>query len=162
VSVEFEYEINADDFASGMTLYQKKVGGFRYRLAYILIGTALILLPIVVRHNNGSEIDAPWFTIAFGIVFLCCGIATLFYSSRVRRTYGNSEIASQRYNAVLTENGVDVSGPNRHWQFGWTVVKIRAENETLFIFSDTSVVFIFAKRYLTSEQMAQVRQLGKL
>jgi hypothetical protein len=96
VSVEFEYEIDADDYASGITLYQKQLGALRYRFVYILLGTALVSLPIVIRHNNPLPIDAPWFTIPFGVFFLYCGIAVLFYPLRVRWTYRKSEVASAR------------------------------------------------------------------
>jgi len=79
-----------------------------------------------------------------------------------RRSYPQSEFSGKTYHAELDEEGFSVSGDSCSWRVRWTEVRLKGENQRVFMFSAKSTIFIFGKKYLADEQQKDIRRFAAL
>ena len=98
----------------------------------------------------------------FGISWVYGGIRILFPRRYYRRVYRSSELSDKSYKAELDESGFRVAGDFCEWTVKWPGLKLKGEDERVFIFCAANTIFIFGKKFLTNEQQQELRKLGGL
>jgi energy-coupling factor transporter transmembrane protein EcfT len=113
----------------------------------------------------GFRWGADWLRILLlliAVYFFYLGITYLFPTRYCRRYYPNSGLLGKNYHAELDENGFSVSGDACSWRVLWPEVRIKGEDNLVFMFTGKGTVFIFGKKYLNNEQQKAVRLFGRL
>ena len=64
------------------------------------------------------------------------------------------------FKADVDENGFEVKGDLCEWRVKWLGVKLKGEDERVFIFTSGGTIFTFGKKYLNSEQQQELRKLS--
>jgi hypothetical protein len=94
--MNFEYEIAADDYAAGQTLYNRLSGGRKHAqnaILWILVGGFFI----VVAWEQWPINWAQFLLALTGAWWIYAGIVNLFLPARCfRRAYAASELAGKR------------------------------------------------------------------
>jgi hypothetical protein len=155
--MKFEYEITADQHASAQLLYRKLKNGHRSAIHWILLGIILIAIAWMERPFN----LANFLTAAIGATWIYSGIVSLspWY---FRRAYSRTDLAGKKYEAEVNETGFDVTGDQISWQVKWPAVRVKGENERLFLFYSHGTLFVFSKVFLKAEEQDQLRQFSGL
>jgi hypothetical protein len=159
--MHFEYEITADDFVAGQILYNRlNRGSRRLRLrdnpiAWILIGIFVILVAWSEGHLNW----APLLITALGAWLIYAGLVSLFPARYYRRLYRKTEMWGKKYIAEINDDGLEVTADACSWRAAWAGVKVKGENEKVFIAYSANTIFIFGKQYLNASQQQELRTL---
>jgi len=161
-TVEFEYEITADDYAAASIL-SFKLSRNRLTLAlWLFAGLFLVLLALLEKDRGWSPILLG----AVGVWWMWAGIARLFpgesFSRHYRKRYQQLSLRGRKYTASLTDSGFQVAGENSSWRIPWSDVSQKGEDNRVFMFYCRGVLFIFAKRSLGDEQQSLIRTLSGL
>ena len=159
--MHFEYEITVDEYAAAQQLYHKQSGG-RKRVeratGWIITGVFFIVIAWSERVLNW----APILLAATGVWWIYAGVATFFPTMHFRRAYRRVELAGKRFKADVTEDGFEVAGDLCSWRVRWPSVRLKGENERVFMLYSESTIFIFGKKYLSDEQQQELRSLSGL
>ena len=81
---------------------------------------------------------------------------------RFLRAYQRSELAGKRFQAEIDVDGFDVTGPLNSWRVRWEGVRLKGEDERVFVLSSGGTLFMFGKKYLSNEQQDELRRLSGL
>jgi len=162
--MEFEYEISAEDYADALILYYRLN---RRRLStstgsLFIFGGFLLTVGLIEREKGLS----PLLLVALGAFTIWLGIVSAFprLSSRkkFRRHFRELGIEGKKSHANVNEEGLNITGDDETWSRPWADISSRGEDKQLFMFYSRGTLFIFAKRYLTSEQQQELRSLTGL
>jgi len=159
-TMQFDYEVPIDEYAAGQVLYYKarSKGVFvRQALLWMSLGVFFALLA-------GFRWGADWLRILLlpiAAYFFYLGIANLFPTRYCRRYYPKSGMAGKNYSAEVDENGFLVRGDECSWRVLWPEVRLKGEDNRVFMFNGKGTIFIFGKKYLTDEQQKAIRQFGR-
>ena len=156
--MHFEYEIPADEFVASQLLYHKLSGVKRFQRAAAWILSGLFL--IVVACNQKLSDGSPLLLALIGGWWTYAGVQGLFPSRYFRRAYRAFEFAGSMFKADVDENGFEVKGDLCEWRVKWPGVKLKGEDERVFIFTSGGTIFTFGKKYLNSEQQQELRKLS--
>lgn len=168
-SLQFQYEIPAEEFVASQHLYHKLCGSvpaYQRGAFWIVLGAALVL--VVVNVNPSSlptrDISAVPLIIVFalGVSWIYGGIRILLPSRYFRRGYGPSKLAGKSYRAEVNEDGFRVAGDFCEWNVEWPGVQLKGEDERVFILYAANTIFIFGKKFLSREQQEELRRLSGL
>ena len=159
--MHFEYEITSDEYVAAQLLYHKLSGGrkrVQSAVCWFLTGLSLIFVAWSKRVLDW----APIVLAAIGAWWICAGVASLFPSRYFRRGYRTADLAGKRFNADVNEDGFEVTGDVCSWRVRWSGVRVKSESERFFLLYSAGTIFIFGKKYLNSEQQAELRRLSGL
>jgi hypothetical protein len=160
--MQFEYEITANDYLDATLLYWKlKFGHKQVRRAafWILVGVFFIL----VGSRTDCDLAAGVLLAALGAWWIVCGLRIIFPQSYIYRAYRKADLAGRKFKADINEEGFAVTGEYEAWRIQWPGVRIKGENEHLFVFyPGGGTLFIFGKMYLSSEQQSELRRMSGL
>lgn len=107
--------------------------------------------------------DLSPFLLAFvGAWLIYYGTVTLFPARYFRRVYQKSEVVGKRFNAEIKEEGFEVTGDLYSWGVQWPGVRVKGENELVFMLSSNNTIFMFGKKYLSRDQEQELRRLSGL
>jgi hypothetical protein len=159
--MHFEYEITADDFVASQLLYLKLSGG-RKRVERVVNSFLAALIFMSTAWTERSHDLSPFLLAIAGAWCIYYGAVSLFPSRYFRRAYRKSYVAGKRYAAEITEEGFEVTGDLRSWRVQWPGVRLKGENEHVFVFSSYATLFMFGKKYLSSTQQQQLRKVSGL
>jgi hypothetical protein len=159
--MHFEYEITADEFVASQLLYYKLSGG-RKRVeraaGRIVSGLALIFIAWNEKFPDSAQIILT----AIGAWWIYSGVASFFPARHFRRAYPSSGCAGERFTADTNEDGFEVTGDLYSWRVRWPGVRMKGENERVFMLYSQGTIFMFGKKYLNSEQEQELRRLSGL
>jgi hypothetical protein len=160
--LQFEYEINRDDYASAQVLNHKLSGTRRKTLTWLVAGVACLVVAVPEMKRGWS----PLLLGAVGIWWIWAGLgwSLLGVSARkyFRKHYGSSGVESVRYTAVVDDKGFTVTCESGSWIRRWDDVACKGEDANLFMLNAKGVLFIFAKRYLSPAQQDDLRTLAAI
>jgi hypothetical protein len=161
IHMHFEYEITADEFVACQLLYYKLSGG-RKRVeraaGWIVAGLALIFIAWHERFLDSAQIILT----AIGAWWIYSGVASFFPARYFRRAYPSSGCAGKRFTADANEDGFEVMGDLYSWRVRWPGVRLKGENERVFMLYSQGTIFMFGKTYLNNEQQQELRRLSGL
>ncbi len=161
---QIAYEISADDYAEALKLLRRHIKASRMvRWGTPLIGLAVMLLPFVTRGADGSY-DKFLLGLAFAGAFLFfCGVAQHLTKWNSRVLYKRIGVAGQNYTARFSADDILIESKNQQWRINWAGFSIREECEGMFMFYSVPLMYVFAKRYFTKEQLNSLKAfLGSL
>jgi hypothetical protein len=157
--MRFEYEITADDFAASQICFRKLTTGrslIKRSLGWILSGLTLI----VVAWTEQSANWMPILLASIGIWWIYSGTQMLFPRRYYRRAYPASELGGKTFEAEVDEQGLTITGKDWNCHLQWPAVVVKGENEEVIVFYGTGTIFMFGKRYLTHDQLEELRRLS--
>jgi hypothetical protein len=157
--MRFEYEITPDEFAASQLLYYRLSGGRKWvehAVGWIIAGLALIFIAWDERFVDTAQILLA----AIGAWWIYCGVARFFPAWYFRRAYPKSDFAGKKFTVDANEDGFEVTADLYSWRVRWPGVRLKAENERVFMFYSQGTIFMFGKRFLTSEQQQELRMLS--
>ncbi|MBZ5643252.1 MAG: hypothetical protein LAO19_10860 [Acidobacteriia bacterium] len=159
--MHFEYEITTEEYVQCQALYYELTSG-RKRIegavAWIVVGLGLI----VVAWNEKFLDTAQFLLAAIGAWLIYCGIARFFPALFYRRAYPKSGLPGKKFKLDANEEGFDVAGDLYSWHVQWPGVRVKAENEKVFMLCSQGTIFMIGKRFLTDEQQHEFRRLSGL
>jgi hypothetical protein len=159
--MHFEYEITADEYAASQILLSQ-LGGARTRIRsaviWILAGVFLILVAWNERVVNWASVLLA----AIGAWWIYAAVASLFLARYFRRAYRGAEVAGKRFIADVNEDGFEVKGESCTWRVQWAGVRRKGEDSQVFMLYSQGTVFMFGKKYLSTEQQEELRRLSGL
>ena len=159
--MQFQYEISAEEYVAGQTLYCKLMhgsNGFLKPVAWGLGGLCFLA-------TAWSERDIDWPAILLSLTaawFIYCAIVQTLPAFYFRSRYPKSEFSDHPFQADVTQEGFHVSDDLRAWHIKWPGVQAKGENRDVFVFYSANTVFIFGKKYLSDQQQSELRQLAGL
>jgi hypothetical protein len=159
--MHFEYEITADQFVASQLLYHKLSGGRKHgerAVQWILAG----IIFVAVAWSERSLNLTPILLALIGILWIYSAVASLFPARSFRRAYPKSDLARKSFRADVGEDGFEVTGDQCSWRVRWPGVRVKGENEQVFMLYSHGTLFIFGKKYLNSEQQEHLRSLSGL
>jgi hypothetical protein len=159
--MHFEYEIAADEFVASQLLYHKLSGG-RKRVERAVYWILAGIIFVVVAWNEWSSTWAPILVALTGAFCIYLGFVSFFPATYFRRAYPRSEVVGKRFKADMNEDGFEVTGDSCSWRIRWPVVRFKGENEQVFMLYSHGTIFMFGKKYLSSEQQQHLRKLSGL
>jgi len=159
--MHFEYEITADEFVASQLLYHKLSGGRKHSeraVQRILVG----IIFIAIAWNEWSLKWTPILVALIGAWWIYSAVASLFPARYFRREYSKSDLAGKRFKADVGEDGFEVTGDVCSWRVRWSGVRVKGENEQVFMLYSHGTMFMFGKKFLSSEQQEELRRLSGL
>ncbi|HXQ26667.1 MAG TPA: YcxB family protein [Candidatus Acidoferrales bacterium] len=159
--MHFEYEIPADEFVASQLLYHRLNSGRKpadRAAAWILAG----LFFIVVAWSERTPKPPSFLLGVIGAWWIYAGVRNLFPSRFFRRAYRAFEFAGKGFEADVDENGFEVKGDFCDWRVRWPGVRLKGEDDRVFIFTSGGTIFTFGKKYLNSGQQQELRRLSGL
>jgi hypothetical protein len=157
----FEYVIGADEFVASQLLYHKLSGGRKRverAVSWIFVGFIFVVIAWIEWSNNWT----PILLALVGAWWIYSGVANLFPAWYFRRAYPRSEVAGKRFTADVSEHGFEVTGDSCSWRTTWADVQFKGENEQVFMLYSHGTIFMFGKKYLSSEQLQDLRKFSGL
>jgi hypothetical protein len=159
--MQFEYEITADEFVASQLLYYKLSGG-RKRVERALYWILAGFFFVVIAWNEGSHNWAPILLALTGACWIYSGVGNLFPARYFLRAYPGSGVAGKKFKADVSEDGFEVIEDSCSWRVRWSAVRLKGENERVFMLYSQGTIFMFGKKYLNSEQQQHLRRLSGL
>jgi hypothetical protein len=157
--IHFEYEITPEVYAACQLLYYRLSGGRgRVRGAVARIFTGLLL--IFIAWNERFADLAQILLAAIGVWWTYSGVVRLFPERYFRRAYRKTDFANKKFEADLSETGFEVTGDRYSWSVQWPGVQLRGENDKAFMLCSQGTIFMFGKKYMSTEQQALLRKLS--
>ncbi|HST12710.1 MAG TPA: YcxB family protein [Terriglobales bacterium] len=149
-----------DEYVASQVLYLKltrnRLHFYQNPSTWIAVGAFFILIAWGQRAFNW----APILLTLIGGHWIYAGLVNLFPTRYFRGQYAKSESWGKRFRAEVNEDGFEVVGEQCAWRIRWQGVKVRGENDVVFMFYSANTVFIFGKRYLNEEQREELRRLS--
>lgn len=142
-------------------LYYKLGGGRKHReraVQWILAGVILV----AIAWSEWSLNWTPILLALIGIWWICSAGKSLFLTRYYRREYPKSDLAGKRFMADVGEEDFEVTGDECSWRVRWAGVRLKGENEQVFMLQSYGTLFIFGKEYLSTEQQEDLRRLSGL
>jgi hypothetical protein len=159
-AMHFEYEITADQFVASQLLYHKLSGGRKHGGAVQWILAGIIL--VAIAWSEWSLNWTPILLALMGTWCICSAVESLFPARYFRSAYPKSDLAGERFKADVGDDGFEVTGDQCGWRVRWPGVRVKGENEQVFMLYSHGTMFIFGKKYLNSEQQGHLRRLSGL
>ena len=159
--MQFEYEVPVDEYVASLVLYFKlsaRRKRIEYGVRWILQGAFFIFIALSAKLLSW----APVLLFATGAWWIYIGMANLVPMWHIRRGYQESDVAGQKYQADVNEEGFEVVGDLCSWRIRWAGVSLKGENERVFMLYSVGIIFMFGKKYLTDEQQHEFRRLAAL
>jgi len=159
--MHLEYEIGAEEYIASSLLYLKLKRDYS-RLQWALFsifGGMLFVLVALTKPNLGWVEDL---LMILGLWWLYAGFLNFFPSRHYRKAYQKAELAGKKFSAEVNSEGFEVMGELCSWKVQWPGVRLKGENEKVIILSSAGTVFMFGKKYLTTEQQEELRRLAGL
>ena len=78
------------------------------------------------------------------------------------RAYPKSDVVGKGFKAEVDEDGFEVTGDQCSWRVRWPGVRVKGENEQVFMLHSHGTLFIFGKKYLNTEQQEHLRGVSGL
>ena len=159
--MEFEYEIQPDDYAAASVIYAKLLKKSR-KFSPWLYGGAILVIVFLLERDRGLS---PVLLGAIGVWWMWAGFAQTFpgaFRSYYRRHYQKLRLGNRKYKASVEEPGFVVDGDDTTWRVRWQDVSPKGEDNEVFMFYARGTLFIFAKRYLSNEAQQQLRLMAGL
>jgi hypothetical protein len=157
--MKFEYDIDQAEYVAAQLLLIKRAGTLKHSFTYLLIGIGLLCIPALTPDIACSF---NWAAFAFAIWFFYIAICQILTPFLLRRRYPKSGVVGKRYSATVDDGGLNVSGDDRAWQFKWSAIEAKGEDQRVFMFYAPTVVFTFGKRFLAPEQQSELRRFAEL
>lgn len=159
--LKFTYEITEDDYVACQLLhYEAKYGKKRNTqnaLAWILLGIFLI----VVAYN-AQEVSWPTVLLAMsGAYWTFSGVNAMFLVRHFRRFYPGTKLQGKKFNAVIDEQGIEISSNVTYTKSKWSDVTVRSEGKDAFMLysQESATLWMFGKKYLNDEQQREMVRL---
>jgi hypothetical protein len=160
--MQFAYEIDAVDFAAAQKLYNKlRPRRARPNYAFICVFTGLLLI-FAAWSDRLLDWPSIFLFAAMGVWWIYSGMVASFSDRTFRRAYRKSDLAGKKFTAYVHEDGFEVVGKLCRWHVQWAGVRLKGENERVFMLYSGGTVFMFGKRYLNEDQQEELRWLSDL
>ena len=156
--MHFEYEITADEFVASQLLYHKLSGGRKHGALAVQSILAGIIF-VAIAWNERSLNWTPILVALIGTWWIYSAFASLFPARYFRRAYSKTDLAGKRFKADVGEDGFEVTGDVCSWRVRWPGVRVKGENERVFMLYSHGTMFMFGKKFLSSEQQDELRRL---
>jgi hypothetical protein len=159
-SMQFEYEIAADEFVACQLIHYKLSRGSRrfINLFSILGGLCLFFIAWVERSSE----TGPLLYAVIGVWWIYSGVAYFHPAWHFLRTYRKSGLAGKKFKADVNQEGFEVTSEFYSWRVRWPGVRLKGEDEQAFMFCSLGTIFMFGKKYLNDEQQRELRRLSGL
>ncbi len=162
MSFQFEYEISSDEFVAASTLYYKlsrrRVPLHQKPLLWIFIGVFFAVVGWQEEKTFNSGVTV--LLVLFGVWWIYAGFTNLFPTRYFRKVYSKAVTWGDRFKASVNTDGFEVEGEVCAWRVRWQGVKVKGEDDLVFVFYCANTMFIFGKRYLNSSQQEEMRRLS--
>ncbi len=156
--MHFEYEIAADDYVAGQLLYHKHTPSRKHTEGVVAQGLAGLFF-LVVAWNERRISWSVVLISAFGVWWIYGALASLFVARHFRRAYKKSELAGRKFQADVDADAIEVRDDLFSWRVRWPGVRLKAENDQMFMLYAAGTIFMFGKKYLTEAQQLELRRL---
>ena len=165
-AVHFEYEIPADEYVVAQLLYHKLQGSqsrIRRAAFWILGGVVLVVISWNLRPPESTPSDASTnlaviLLAAIGAWWIYGGSRILFPARYFRRAYRSFEFAGKSFKADVDDDGFQIAGEFCEWRVKWPAVRVKGEDELVFIFFAGGTIYIFGKKFLSGDQQQELRK----
>jgi hypothetical protein len=159
--MNFEYAITVDEYIAACFLYHKLNGSRRRMLGvgWILAGLLFFVMASIERVPCNWT---PAILAGVGAWGIYGGFRMLFPTRYFSLAYPAADLAGKRFKADVTADGLDVTGDLRSWHVRWPGMRLKGENERVFMFYSSGTMFIFGKEYLTNQQQRELRDFSGL
>src|ERR1700756_1187694 len=129
---------------------------------WMLLASALLLLflPITYREPDAGW-SYPFIVVPFAAYQLYAVVLWLSPFLNGIISYKGAKLAGKKYVAHFSPAEVRISGEHLTWIHKWTSFPLIRELPELFVFCDGIIIYIFAKRYFSPEQIEGLRELIK-
>ena len=158
--IEFAFEITKADYAEGTALISHKL---KSRRSWVvpLLGIALIAVPFLQVDADGYTKPDPllmWLLVSFGLIVIYYGVR--YQSARYvsAQYYPATGIEHRPFSAIISAQKIRVRGTFSEWIYDWHAVLAAGESEKLFVLYTGLQIFVFAKRYLSNEQIIALQK----
>ena len=159
--MHFQYEIGPDEYVASQILYVK-LNGDRKRLQWALFSIFGGFFLLLVAW---MQVKSTWIELLPVVVagwWIYAGFLNLFPARYYRRAYETADLAGKRFMADMNEQEFQVAGDLCSWRVKWAAVRLKGENEKVVVICSAGTVFMFGKKYLTSDQQQELRRLSGL
>ncbi len=156
---QITYEITLDDYAEAMKLLRRHVkSSVMARWGTPLIGLAVLLLPFINREPDGRY-DKFLLGLSFiGGLLLFCGVAQHLTRWNSRIFYKRIGVAGETYTARFSPEDILIESTNEQLRIKWAAFTVREESEKVLMLYKVPLMYIFAKRYYSEEQLNSLRE----
>jgi hypothetical protein len=164
--MQFEYEIGFEEYVAARHLSHRLSGRkrrvFRPALSFLTSFT-FFLYAYSIRAARPMAL----LFVIIATIWLAAGLAYLLpvLSGRPalssERAYRFSGVSGQRYRADVNEEGFRVESALRSWEVRWPAVRLKGEDDRIFLLRSGHTLFVFGKKYLDSDQQQELRRLCK-
>jgi hypothetical protein len=154
---QIKYEIKASDYAEANSL----ITGRRFSwemLSFLGAALLLVFLPLAYRQADDSW-SYPFLVVPFAAFLAYWAVLYVFPGLNARRYYPHTNLSSNSFTVHFSADQIKVRGEHVAWVTEWAGFRQISESQRLFVFCDGFMIYIFAKRYFTPEQISQLQQL---
>jgi hypothetical protein len=155
---QITYQINPDDYAEASKLLRRHVKASplaRWGTPVVLI--AVGLLPFINRRPDGSFDGLLVGLALFAAMLLFCSVVWRL-PAWSRKFYKRIGVAGETYTAHFSAEDVLIESTNEQWRIKWAGFSVREESENVVMLYKRPLMYIFAKRFFTEEQLNSLRE----
>jgi hypothetical protein len=157
--VEITYEITRKDYAEANAVIIRKSQHSRVS-TWMILGSAILLLVLPLGCKDlGKDWRYPLLTVPFAAYMLYQFLLSVSPFLNGIISYRGINLDGKKFVARFSPQEVKISRTHLTWIHQWPSFQWIHESQTLFIFYDGTVMYIFAKRYFNAPQIETVRQL---
>lgn len=154
-TMQFEYEITADDYVAAQMLCHKLTYPHKRippGVVWILSGFFLL----VVVWNEKVQVFSHALLLLIGVWWIYGGVITFFPGRHYRKFYAATGLAGEKFMVDATEEGLSVKGNAESWQLKWAAVRSKGEDDHIFVLC-AGTIFMFGKQYLSRDQQEELK-----
>ncbi|HXJ89322.1 MAG TPA: hypothetical protein VMS18_21065 [Candidatus Binatia bacterium] len=159
--MNFEYEIGPEEYVASQLLYLKLTRD-RKRLQWGTFSIAGGVLFLLVGQSRSDFHWSEFLLTLMGIWWITIGFINFFPGRYYRRVYRTADLAGKKFTTNMNEDGFEVTGEYCCWRVRWPGVRLKGENERVFVICSAGTIFMFGKRYLADEQQKELRRFSGL
>jgi hypothetical protein len=156
--MHFEYQVSIDEYASASLLYWELTSG-RSRIERALFWIAAGAALVVIAWTESPLLRSIVMTAVGALWIYEGGLRNLVPESYLYRNYSGERLHGRTFRAEINEEAFEVTTGSWNWRVPREGIRLRAEDERVFLAYSFGTMFIFGKKYLTPEQQQDIRRL---
>jgi YcxB-like protein len=155
--MEVHYSYRIEDFEDiSIATCEADRRGRRYRVAYLLIGTAILLLPFLAAGSLYHPDWSYWPILPVAVCFIYGGLQT---PRRIARKQYKNLLFPTEYKAEISESGIVTLSPTVRTELKWEAFSRRIEGKSVVALVCEAVMYLFPRRAFTEEQWQEFMRL---
>jgi YcxB-like protein len=154
--IEIRYRYQIEDFEELFGEIEKRFPRpGRLRLMFLLLGSALVLLPFLASGTITHPERDLWWTAPIGVWLICSGWPPS--KAKTRKRYARA-IFDYDYTATVSDSGIVTSSPTVRTELQWAAFSGYYKTENLFALIYERVMYLFPRRAFSEQQWQEFTQ----